>query len=406
LNSIMRDDHTMARAARGDPAPATSSPPKDAPFPSRRQVLGGVAGATGLAAAAYFSLARPSVTPQIDARRTLVVTGRNSTSVALIAFDEDRLLGHLDLGIVPRELQVSDGAVFIAAADGRSRQLAFAEVAARTVRRVALPCRPTRLVVSPNGATLAAIDEGSGEIALLEFSSGLITLYFQGPAHIRAAIFSADNASLFAAADTFQGVAAFEVASGRLAAAIDGPPLLDLTRSPNGREGFALAADPEHSILHLNLNSPGILGRLTGRAAAGVFPTGTGRYLVLPDPDARTVTIASVHPLEPGPLLAAVAGVSTAYSAWFDTVAFVPSAPARKVLIYDLDDGRNDGAIALNGRPGFGTVTPAGEKFYLPVEDSGEVVVIDARFRRRIGAISVGLAPVRAVIADGYGICH
>ncbi|MBV9828015.1 MAG: hypothetical protein JO001_20470 [Alphaproteobacteria bacterium] len=137
-----------------------------------------------------------------------------------------------------------------------------------------------------------------------------------------------------------------------------------------------------------------------------MFTTGFGRYLILPDPDAGTVTIASVEPLQPGPLLAAAAGVSFAYSAWFDTVALVPSGPAHKLLLYDLDARRDAGAIALAGSPGFGTVTPEGDKFYIPVEDSGEVVVIDTRFRRQVGAIKVGAAPLRAVIAGGYGICH
>nr|WP_294509831.1 WD40 repeat domain-containing protein [uncultured Rhodopila sp.] len=382
--------------------------------PSRRHVLGGLAGATGFAAAAAFSLPRPSVTPQADAsvapatdgRRTLIVTARDSTSVALIAYDENRLIGHLDLGIVPLELRMSDGGVLLAAADRQSRQLAVAEVAARTVRRLDLPCRPTRLLVSPDGATLAAIDEDSGEIAVIEFRSGRIALCFPGPAHIRAVIFSPDGALLFVGADTFQGVAVFDLASGRLAATIDSPPVVDLVRSPNGREGFAITADPQHAILHLDLKARSVLGRLTGRPAAGVFTTGFGRYLLLPDPDAGTMTIASVEPLQPGPLLAAAAGVSTAYSAWFDTVAFVPSAPAHKVFVYDLEAGRNDGAIALAGRPGFGSMSPVGDKFYLPVEDSGEVVVIDTRDRRQTGTISVGGAPVRAVIAAGYGICH
>jgi DNA-binding beta-propeller fold protein YncE len=377
-------------------------------------VLSGLAGATGFAAASGFGLLRPSaspqadasVTPPIDSRRTLIVTARDSTSVALIAFDENRLLGHLDLGIVPFELRMSDGGVLLAAADRRSRRLAFAEVAARTVRHAELPCRPTRLVVSPDGATLAAIDEDSGEIAIIAFRSGRITLCFQGPAHIRAAIFSTDAALLFVGADTFQGVAVLDLADGRLAATIAGPPVVDLVRSPNGREGFAIATDPEHSILHLDLKSRAVLGRLTGRPAAGVFTTGFGSYLLLPDPDAGTVTIASVKPLQPGPLLAAAAGVSTAYSAWFDTVALVPSGPAHKVFLFDLEAGRNDGAIALDGRPGAGTVSPEGDRFYLPVEDSAEVVVIDTRDRRQVGSISVGAAPVRAVLAGGYGICH
>jgi len=375
-------------------------------------VVPGLAGAAGLAAAACFGLARSSITPPVDpggrieAGRTVVVTARGSTSVALIAFDEDRLLGHLDLGIVPRELQVSKGGVLIAAADGHSRRLAFAEVAARTVRHTDLPIRPTRLVVSPDGATLAAIDEDSGDIAIIDFVSGRMTVGFLGPARLRAALFSTDAAVLFVAADTVQGVAALDVARGQRTATIDGPPVLDLVRSPNGREGFAIARDSEHSILHLDLKSPAILGRLTGCPAAGVFTTGFGRYLVLPDPDAGTVTIASVQPLQPGPLLAAAAGVSTAYSAWFDSVALVPSVPERKVLLYDLEAGCNAGAIALAGRPGLGTVTPEGDKFYLPVCDAGTVVVIDTRFRRKVGTISLGGAPVRAVLAGGYGICH
>lgn len=377
-------------------------------------MLWGLAGATGFAAAARLSMRRPSATPQsdasvtqpIDGKRTLIVTARDSTSVALIAFDDNRLLGHLDLGIVPLELRVSDGGVLMAAADRRSRYLAVAEVAGRTVRHVDLPCRPMRLVASPDAATLAAIDEDSGEIAIIDFRSGHIKLCFQGPAHIRAAIFSTDAALLFVGADTFQGVATFDLAAGRLVATIGGPPVIDLVRSPNGREGFAITADHEHSILHLDLKSPRILGRLTGRRAAGVFTTGFGSYLLLPDPDAGTVTIASVQPLKPGPPLAAAAGVSTAYSAWFDTVALVPSPPAHKLFVYDLEAGRNDGAISLGGRPGFGSTSPEGDKFYLPVEDSGEVVVIDTRDRRQVDTISVGGAPMRAVLAAGYGICH
>ncbi|MBV9828016.1 MAG: hypothetical protein JO001_20475 [Alphaproteobacteria bacterium] len=206
---------------------------------SRRHVLSGLAGATVCAAAAGFSLLRSSVTdasvtgasvkPQadatdtapIDGRRTLVVTARDSTTVALIAFDDDRLIGHLDLGIVPRELRVSDGGL-LAAADGNSRQVAFVDVATQTVRHADLPVRPTRLVASPDGATLAAIDADSGEIAVIEFRSGRLTLRLQGPAHVRAAIFSTDAALLFIGADTLQGVAVFDLVSGRLTGTIAG----------------------------------------------------------------------------------------------------------------------------------------------------------------------------------------
>lgn len=400
-----------------------SEPPNGTRRPSRRHVLGGLAGATGFATAAYFSLPRSSATPRpeapgtsladapnteetVDGKRTLIVTGRDSTSVALIAFDENRLLGHLDLGIEPRELRVSAGGILLAATDRRSNQLALADIKGRTVRHLDLPCRPMRLVASLDATILAAIDDDSGQIVLIDFRAGTVKQTFQGPAHIRAAIFTPDAALLFVGADSVQGVAVFDLTNGRLATTIAGPSVVDLVRSPNGREGFAIAADPDHSILHLDLKSPNILGRLTGRPAAAVYTTGFGSYLLLPDPNAGTVTIASVQPLKPGPLLTAATGVSTAYSAWFDTVAFVPSPPAHKLFVYDLDAGRSDGAISLAGRPGYGSTSPEGDKFYLPVEDTGEVVVIDTRDRRQVGTINVGGAPVRAVLAAGYGICH
>jgi YVTN family beta-propeller protein len=229
---------------------------------------------------------------------------------------------------------------------------------------------------------------------------------FDGPAGIRSAIFAADGESLFVAADTVDGVAVYDIRSVRLATTIKGPKVKTLVRSPNGREGYALSAGSERSILHLNLKTFSLLGSQPAPDAEALFPTRTGSHLLLPDPASGTVSIVPAQPLGRGLTLAATLGVTLAYGAWFDMVAFVPNRRQRELLLYDLDRRKAAGAIALGGTPGIGTVTPDGDRLYLPIEDSGEVAVIDANLRRRIASITVGGTPVQAIIAGGYGICH
>jgi YVTN family beta-propeller protein len=243
-------------------------------------------------------------------------------------------------------------------------------------------------------------------VALVDLDGGRETGKFDGPPAIRDAIFAADGKSLFVAADTLEGVAVYNTVTASLMTTISAPKVVALVRAPNGREGYALSAGPDRLILHLNLNAATLLGSQPAPNAEALFPTRTGSHLLLPDPAGGTVSIVPAQPLGRGLTLAAAPGVSLAYGAWFDMVAFIPNRARRELLLYDLDSRKAAGAIALAGTPGIGTVTPDGDKLFLPIEDSGEVVVIDANLRRRVASIAVGGIPVQAVIAGGYGLCH
>jgi DNA-binding beta-propeller fold protein YncE len=98
--------------------------------------------------------------------------------------------------------------------------------------------------------------------------------------------------------------------------------------------------------------------------------------------------------------------MSWAYSAWFDTVAFVTSTTQRELLVYDLDHAQQRGSIALGAVPGPGAVTPDGSKLFLPVADRHAVFVIDAASARLIHRIPLPGAPILAVLAGSYGLCH
>jgi len=60
----------------------------------------------------------------------------------------------------------------------------------------------------------------------------------------------------------------------------------------------------------------------------------------------------------------------------------------------------------LPGRPGLGAVTADGAKFYLALEDSGAVAVVDLKTRRLTGTIPVGPNPGAAIMARSFDICH
>ncbi|MCR6631929.1 MAG: hypothetical protein NVV74_18810 [Magnetospirillum sp.] len=338
-----------------------------------------------------------------DVQRTLFVAGRDSTAVAVVSIESERVIGRLELGLVPRQLAVSESLAKLAAADGRSAQVTVAELASRAVTRLPLPLAPTRLLVSPDGLTLAAFDDASGGIALVDLLLLREKARLAGPPRIRDAMFAGDGKSLFLAADGVAGVTVLDAAASRPAAILPGPSATALARAPNGREGFALAGG---EVLHFDLKAPAILGRLAAPGATGLYPTGTGRFLMLPDSDRRSLTLAPAQPLAPAAPLKAAAGMSAAYSAWFDTVALLPSRSEESVLLYDLETRQPAGRIPLSGAPGPGVVTPDGGKLYLPIEGEKELAVIDARLRRRAATIAVGFAPTQAVMAGGYGICH
>jgi YVTN family beta-propeller protein len=140
--------------------------------------------------------------------------------------------------------------------------------------------------------------------------------------------------------------------------------------------------------------------------AAVLYATGTGIQLLAIDQAGGTLSILPAEPLRPGVTLPTATGSAIGYSAWFDTVAFVPDGAARKLLIFDLERRKPAGSIALDGAPRTGVVTPDGDKLYLPIEDKGTVSVIDTHLRRRIASIVVGDHPIQAIIAGGYGLCH
>jgi YVTN family beta-propeller protein len=341
-----------------------------------------------------------------DFRRTIFVARRGSTSLDAIDVDADTLAGTLELGLEPHDLQISQRGGRLIAIDRRNPTAAVVDLVTRTRRLLPLPLVPSRIRISPDGQRFAVFDDRKGTIVLFDGSDGSQLGRIDGPHDVREAIFSGDGTGLFVVASGVDGISVYDTANASSASAISGPSLATLLRAPNGREGFALSAATPRTILHVDLRSREILATLPQPEAAALYTTGTGIQLLAIDHAGGTLSILPAEPLRAGSTLPTATGSAVAYSAWFDTVAFVPDSAARKLLIFDLERRRQAGSIALDGAPGTGVVTPDGDKLYLPIEDQGTVAVIDTHLRQRTASIVVGANPVQAIIAGGYGLCH
>ncbi|MFT0876307.1 hypothetical protein VRZ08_07065 [Rhodopseudomonas sp. G2_2311] len=387
-----------------------SHPPYDPTKPTGARSRAGITrrrllGTALVGAASLLAVAPARAEAYRDYRRTIFVARRGIAALEAIDVDSDTVTGTLELGLEPRELQISQRGGRLAAIDLRSPRLVSVDLAAQSRRDVPLPFIPSRLRISPDGQRLAAFDDARGTIVLLDSTDGRERSRIDGPREIREAIFSGDSSSLLVAAASVGGLSTYDIAAAQPVPPVEGPPLHALLRAPNGREGFALTAETPRRVLHLDLRSRQVLASVPTSDHPVLFATGTGIQLLAIDQHAGTLSILPSEPLQPGGVTLPAAA-STAYAAWFDTVAFVPAPAARKLLIFDLERRKAAGSIALEGVPGTGVVTPDGDKLYLPIEDQGTVAVIDTHLRQRTASISIGAAPVQAIIAGGYGLCH
>lgn len=345
----------------------------------------------------------------IDPTRAVFVSLADQPSVAIIDPDTDKVAGRLDIGLVPRQIELASSIGKLLAIDGQSPGVNIVDLNAGTIRTVTLDLVPDRLTVTPDGLTAALVNTEGGRVVLLDLLRRRVLVSIGALPALRDTVFSADSAKLYLAGEHQGAIDVVSVATGLQETAIaTGLPhgSLALRRAPNGRRLY-VQPDEGRSIGVLDLDRSAPLTPITaGPAPTVAFPSATGGYLLVADNQLGTLTISHDQDIQNATVLKAAAGVGAIYSAWFDTLALVPSAAARAVLLYDLEAMRPAGSIALAAAAGRGAVTPDGQKLYLPLADAGEVAVINTRQRRLTASIAVPGHPDAVVLAGSYGVCH
>ncbi|MCK7474885.1 MAG: hypothetical protein MZV49_18210 [Rhodopseudomonas palustris] len=175
-----------------------------------------------------------------DFRRTIFVAQQHATYLTAIDIDAEALAGRLEIGLEPRDLQISQRGEQPVAIDLRQPQVAIVDLASRGRRLLTLPLVPSRVRISPNGERFAVFDDQRGSVILISTADGRELARIDGPHDIREATFANDGKSLFIAADSLSGIAAYDTASAQRVATIDGPPVSVLLRGPEWPRGICV----------------------------------------------------------------------------------------------------------------------------------------------------------------------
>src|SRR5262249_42082913 len=342
-------------------------------------------------------------------QRYVFVPSRTTPLVTII--EGDKIVGGLDLGVVPAQVVVSEAAGKLVAIDAAGRRVSIVDLKDGQQTGVELNFAPQRLLNSADGNLVAAVEPAAGTIAFIELAREREVRRIAELPPIRDLMFGADGAFLYVAAEGLKGVGVIDIARGKLIEEIPTYGIVPgaisgLTRSRSGGLGYAKARDGR-SISVLDLGNFRLVQQLdVGRAATKAYPTGVGGYLVVPDSVEKTVTVVANSSMSVAAMLKGSSGMSTVYSGWVDTLALVPSRNEKKLLVYDLDQLAKAGEIALPGAPAQGAVNLEGAKLYLAVEGTRQVTVVDLQKRQLMKPIEIGHEPLAAIMARSFDVCH
>jgi DNA-binding beta-propeller fold protein YncE len=345
----------------------------------------------------------------IDMTHAVFVSLADQHVVPYIDPDVDKIAGSIDVGLVPKQIEIASSIGKLLAIDGKSPQVNIVDLQLGTIRTVSLDLVPSRMTVSSDGLTVALADTEGGHVVLLDLLRRQIVGSAGNLPPLRDMVFSTDSKKLYLAGAHAGAIDVIDAAKGQLVPAIaTGLPhgSLAFGRSPNGQRLF-VQSDSGGGVGVLDLERSGPLAPIpAGPAATVAFPSATGAYLLVVDNQRGTLMIIRDGDAQNAAVLKAATGVSIVYTAWFDSLALVPSSTAKTLFLYDLEAMHSSGEIALAGTPARGGVTPDGQKLYLPLTDADQVAVINAQRRKLAASIAMPGHPTAIVLAGSYGVCH
>lgn len=344
----------------------------------------------------------------IDMSHAVFIAMAGSQHVPYIDPDTDRIAGSIDIGVVPDQVELAASISKLLITDGRTQHLRIVDLISGEVATVSLDFIPRRIAVSPDGLTVALADPETGLLVLIDLLRRQGLGSAAGPGQLKDMLFSADGHTLFLSAGTTGTIFAVDVASPHAVRPLEtGVPsaTLALTRSPNGRRLFVQSSDGTVGVVDLEHQRP-FAPIESGAGSTAAFPSASGSRLLIVNNQSGTLTIVRDGSTPSKTILQAATGVNVVYTAWFESLALVPSATARALLLYDLDTMKPLGSVRLVAAPGRGGITPDGQKLYLPLPDARQIVVFDARQRQLVASISVPDTPAKVFLAGSYGVCH
>jgi YVTN family beta-propeller protein len=359
-----------------------------------------------------------------DGSHYLFVPNRVSANVTVINIEDDTVIARIDVGKVPHQVVVAQRLGKVVASNTADDTITIIDL--KTLKpeaTLALEHEPEHMALSPTGVILAVGNIGAGTVSLVSLETNREMSRVTGLFEPHNLTFDKTGALLYVANLGADHVSVIDVARGTVineipiagptplaSAAPSADPyqgIINVTATIDGRLGFA-AHGESNALVVIDLarqtkvkTVP--LGELPWRA----YASPDGRYMVVPNNGAGTVSVISTDSLEVAATLPGAADMTGVNFTADGRTAFVLSRGEDKVVILDLALLQPAGEIALNGTPETGVTTPDGSKLYVALSGAGKVAVIDPRRRQLVKLIDdVGEEPWGATMVGAGNYCH
>ncbi len=365
----------------------------------------------------------PRALPALDDfDRYVFVPSRQAPEVTVIDSKTDRIVATLDVGAIPGQIVVSEEEAMLVASSPEERKLILVDLVTHKIETVLpLEITPDHMQLSPDGYLLAIGDVGAGRVSVVSLHERREFFHLDGFSEPYNFTFSEDGSLIYVANRAAEHVSVIAIAQGRVIdkiAAVDGVSrngvspaglrgVTNVTRTPSGRFGFATFKEGDGlTVLDFDNGKP-IKTLSLGKRPWRAYGTADGRFMLVPNNGARTVSVIDTATLDVVATLPGAGDVTAVNTGWFDSVAFVMSRGEHKAVMIDLMDLKTVGEIALPGPPGPGVVTPDGVKLYVALGETNKVAVINARKRELVTIIDdVGHQPWGATMGRTNNYCH
>jgi YVTN family beta-propeller protein len=356
--------------------------------------------------------------------RYVFVPNRSSADVTVIDTATDTVVTRLPVGNVPHQVAVSEVTGKLVATNTADDTISVIDLATLETTTLRLDHEPEHMELDPSERLLAVGNIGAGTVSLVALDPPAEIARVSGLLAPHNLTFSPDGSRLYVANLAADHVSVVDVASARVVDEIrvaepsavasadveadaEFQGIINVTRTPDGRLGFAAHGEGNRmAVLDLRtgeLKASIELGSLPWRA----YGTADGRYMLVPNNGERTVSVVSTSSLAEVARLPGAEDMTGVNTGWFETTAVVISRGEDKALVYDLEAMAKVGEIALPGAPETGVTTPDGTKLYVALSEANQVAVIDLRERRLIRMIDeVGDEPWGVTMVGTLNYCH
>jgi len=361
----------------------------------------------------------------LDPRGAYVyVPNRASADITIIDTRSDTIVAHVPVGKVPHQVVVSDTQGKLVASNTGDNTISIIGLDdLRTLATVTLDAEPEHMALAPDGVTLAVGNIGAGTLSFVSLAEDREVARVDGLFEPHNMSFSPDGKLLYVANLGANHVSVIDVATAKVVeeipvaeptplaaangAAAEYQGIIDVTRTPDGRYGFA-AHGEGNTLAVIDLRTRETIKQIAlGELPWRAYSTADGRFMLVPNNGDETVSVISTATLEVVATLPGAEDMTGINSGWFETVAAVVSRGESKLVLLDLVDLAPAGEIALPGTPETGVVTPDGSKLYVALSDSNSVAVVDLRERTLIKTIeNVGEEPWGATMVGALNYCH